>query len=563
MDYKQTIANSVSKILDGKIKASDVLAKIEIPKRDSLGDLSFPCFILAKALHQNPAQIAQNLVDKVDHTGFANVKAVGPYLNFFIDRKGYTADVLNHILSDGAHYGDNDDGQKKNVTIDMSSPNIAKPISMGHLRSTVIGNSIAEILKKNGYQPIKDNHLGDWGTQFGKLITAYLKWGNKADVEKDPINKLVEYYVYFHKVDKQHPELDDEARAWFKKLESGDQKALRLWTWFRKVSLASFGKTYKKLGVTFDTYHGESYYRNMLPGVVKDLKAKGLLHESRGAQIVDLHKYHLNPALILKSDGATLYITRDIACAIYRDRHYHPALNIYVTGGEQVYYFKQLKAVLTEMGVPSAKNLRHVPFGLIMENGKKLSTRSGRIILLDKVLDDAIDLAKKQIQEKNPDLPNPDQVAKEVGVGAIVFGDLKNNRMDNIDFNLKEQLQFEGETGPYVMYCRVRAESILRKAKQMDLKTVDKDLADANAWPVVRSLQKFPQIVREAAKEFEPSDVAKYALKLAKDFNQYYAHSRILKDDAHLGARLSLVKAVSIVLQESLRLLGVKAPSEM
>ncbi|QBP18694.1 arginine--tRNA ligase [Acetilactobacillus jinshanensis] len=561
MNYKQQIAKAVSNALNNKVSAKDILSKIEYPKTDKNGDLSFPCFVLAKVFHKNPKEIADNLVKKIDHTGFDKIEAVGPYLNFFFDRKQFSEDVLNNILKDGSHYGDNNIGKGRNVVIDMSSPNIAKPISMGHLRSTVIGNSIAQIMMKSGFKTIKDNHLGDWGTQFGKLITAYLKWGNKEAVEKDPINKLVKYYVHFHRVDKQHPELDDEARAWFKKLESGNKEAMDLWKWFRHVSLISFHKTYEKLGVKFDTHHGESFYRNMLPGVVKFLKQKGLLHKSQGAQVVDLSKYHLNPALILKSDGATLYITRDIACAIWRDRNYHPAMNIYVTGGEQIYYFKQLKAVLNEMGLP--KNVHHVPFGLITENGKKLSTRSGRIILLNKVLDDAVRLAKKQIQEKNPTLPNKDEVAREVGVGAIIFGDLKNNRMDSINFNLKQQLQFEGETGPYVMYCRVRAESILRKAGKIDLKNADKDVKDPEAWNIIKSLNAFPKIVREAGKEFEPSDVAKYALHLSKDFNQYYAHSRILKKDPQLGARLSLVKSVSIVLKESMRLLGVKAPNRM
>lgn len=282
----------------------------------------------------------------------------------------------------------------------MSSPNIAKPISMGHLRSTVIGNSVAEILRKNGYNPIKDNHLGDWGTQFGKLITAYLMWGNEEDVKKDPINNLVKYYVKFHKIDKEQPELDDVARDWFRKLENGDEQATKLWKWFREVSLEAFGEIYDKLGITFDTYNGEAFYNDKLQDVVDSLQEKGLLSKSQGATIVDLQKYDLNPALILKSDGASLYITRDIATAIYRDQTYHPAMNLYVVGSEQTYYFKQLKAVLMEMGVPSAKNLHHIPFGLITVNGKKLSTRSGRIILLDEVLNESIAIAKKQIAEK-------------------------------------------------------------------------------------------------------------------------------------------------------------------
>ncbi|EHO45868.1 arginine--tRNA ligase [Lentilactobacillus kisonensis F0435] len=308
--------------------------------------------------------------------------------------------ILTDIIEQGAAYGQNDNGKGGNVPIDMSSPNIAKPISMGHLRSTVIGNSIAKILVKNGYHPIKDNHLGDWGTQFGKLIVAYKKWGNEDDVRKDPINNLVKYYVKFHQEDKEHPELDDEARETFKKLEDGNEEEVYLWKWFRKVSLESFNKIYDKLGVTFDTYNGEAFYNDKMDEGIQILKDKGLLVESQGAQVVKLDKYNLNPALILKSDGATLYITRDIATAIYRDRTYKPAMNLYVVGSEQTYYFQQLKAVLLEMGLPSAENLHHIPFGLITVNGKKLSTRSGRIILLDQVLDDAIELAKKQIEAR-------------------------------------------------------------------------------------------------------------------------------------------------------------------
>ncbi|UQS86726.1 arginine--tRNA ligase [Nicoliella spurrieriana] len=563
--YKQQVASLISSALDADagLDHSAVLAKIERPKDAKMGDLAFPTFTLAKALHKAPQMIAQDLVANIDASGFEKVVAMGPYVNFFLSKPGFSRDVLTTVLSEKADYGQNQDGKNGNVPIDMSSPNIAKPISMGHLRSTVIGNAVANILAKNGYHPIKDNHLGDWGTQFGKLITAYLKWGNEADVKKDPINNLVKYYVKFHKEDVNHPELDDEAREWFSKLEHGDAEATKLWKWFRSVSLEAFNQIYDKLGVQFDTYNGEAFYNDKMPEVIQMLKDKHLLKESEGAQIVDLSKYDLNPALILKSDGASLYITRDITTAIYRDREYHPAMNLYVVGSEQTYYFKQLKAVLEEMGVPSAKDLHHIPFGLITVNGKKLSTRSGRIILLDEVLNDSIALAKKQIEEKNPDLPNKDQVAQEVGVGAIIFGDLKNDKMDSIDFVLEEQLRFEGETGPYVQYSRVRAESILRRVPDFDADTSSRDLDDPQAWEIIKLLNDFPAIVKDACAEFEPSVIAKYALRLAKAFNKYYAHTRILDDQNHLAARLSLVKSVSIVLKESLRLLGVKSPDEM
>jgi len=563
MDYKQQVAAALSDAVDGALSTEDIYNKIERPKDSKMGDYAFPAFVLAKVLKKAPQQIATDLIEKIDQSKFEKIQAVGPYVNFFLDKAIFSSDVLSQVIKAGASYGDNDSGEGGNVPIDLSSPNIAKPISMGHLRSTVIGNSISEILKKNGYNPIKDNHLGDWGTQFGKLIVAYKKWGVEEDVKKDPITNLVKYYVRFHKEDVDQPELDDEAREWFKKLEDGDKEATRLWTWFREESLKSFNAIYEKLGVEFDTFNGEAFYNDKMQEGIDWLKKMGLLKESQGAQVVDLEKYNLNPALILKSDGASLYITRDIATAIYRDKTYKPAMNLYVVGSEQTYYFQQLKAVLLEMGLPSAKELHHIPFGLITVNGKKLSTRSGRIILLDEVLDDSINMAKKQISEKNPDLPNKDEVAKQVGVGAIIFGDLKNERTNSIDFNLEDQLRFEGETGPYVQYSHARAESILRKAGDTEINADNTIMTDPEAWDTIKTLADFPATVIEAKEEFEPSDIAKYAMRLAKTFNKYYAHSKILEEDDEKSARLALVKSVSVVLKESLRLLGVQAPDQM
>ncbi|EKK20657.1 Arginyl-tRNA synthetase [Fructilactobacillus florum 8D] len=563
MDYKQLVATAVADATDGQVTASDIYEKIEVPKTSQNGDLAFPTFILAKQLHAAPQQIAKKLVEKIDTTNFSKVVVVGPYLNFFLDQQQVAQQVLGEVLVEKNHYGDNEDGHDQTVTIDMSSPNIAKPMSMGHLRSTVIGNSIAKLLSKNGYRPIKDNHLGDWGTQFGKLITAYLKWGNEDDVKRDPIHYLVQYYIRFHHEDEQDPTLDEEAREWFKKLEDGDPEAVQLWKWFREVSLQAFNQTYQKLGVSFDTYNGESFYNDALQGVVDTLRKDGLLEKSQGASVVDLSSDNLNPALILKSDGASLYITRDIATAIYRDQTYHPVMNLYVVGSEQTYYFKQLKAVLKKMGLKSAAGLHHIPFGLITVNGKKLSTRHGNIVLLNEVLAESIKLAQAQIAAKNPDLKNKEQVAEEVGVGAVIFGDLKNERIDPIDFNLQEQLKFEGETGPYVQYAHARAESVLKKAHQpLPTKITQLTMTD-DAWTIIKMLQNFPATVRRANREFEPSMIAKYALRLAKAFNKYYAHTKILTDDDQLNDRLALVQAVSLVLKEALRLLGVQAPDEM
>lgn len=467
---------------------------------------------------------------------------------------------MKKVLADQDKYGDQDTNQG-NVPIDMSSPNIAKPMSMGHLRSTVIGNSIAKILQKIGFTPIKINYLGDYGTQFGKLITAYKLWGNEEAVKKDPITNLFHYYVKFHEEAEKDPKLEDEGRAWFKKLEEGDAEAVELWQWFREVSLQEFNRIYKELGVTFDSYNGEAFFNDKMQPVVDELRAKNLLHESRGAQVVDLDDDE-NPALILKSDGTSLYITRDLAAALYRKKEYAFAMSLYVAGNEQSGHFKQLKQVLGKMGYDWQKDIHHIPFGLITQNGKKLSTRKGNVVFLDNVLKDAVKLALEQIEAKNPNLANKEQVAHQVGVGAVIFHDLKNERLDNFDFNLNEVVRFEGDTGPYVQYTNARAQSILRKAN-VAIDDTKLALSDDWAFAVAKDIADFPAIIQKAFEKFEPSVIAKYSLNLSKKFNKYYANVRILNQDDELNARLALVQATSIVLTESLRLLGVDAPKEM
>lgn len=565
VDYKQQIAARISAALGAEAPAeAEIMDKIEVPKEIARGDYAFPAFILAKTLHKAPQQIAADLVAKLDQTGFEKIEAAGPYVNFFLDKVAYSREILATILKEQDHYGDQDLGHGGNVTVDMSSPNIAKPFSMGHLRSTVIGNAIALLLAKTNYNPIKINHLGDWGTQFGKLMAAYTLWGSEEEVKQDPINTLLRYYVKFHEEAEKDPALDDLGRNWFKRLEDGDEEATRLWKWFRSESLKSFMRIYKKLGIDFDSYNGEAFYNDKMDEVVDLLKQKGLLHESQGAQIVDLEKYNLNPALIMRSDGATLYITRDLAAALYRKRTYNFVQSLYVAGNEQTNHFDQLKAVLTEMGYDWADEIHHIGFGLITKDGKKMSTRKGHVVLLDQVLNDAIGLAKEQIAAKNPTLANKDAVANAVGIGAVVFHDLKNERLNNFDFNLDEVVRFEGETGPYVQYSHARAMSILRKAGNPEL-SADQALAvdDPQAWETLRLLGDFPTVIARAMEEYEPSVVAKYALHLAKAFNKYYAHSRILTEDAGRDARLALVKCVALVLKEALRLLGVQAPDEM
>lgn len=558
MDFKQKVVELISSQVE--LPKEKINSLIERPKNPEMGDYAFPAFILAKTLHKNPAEIAKDIVANLADDNFEKIQAVGPYVNFSIKKSALISQTLEEVLVKKNNYGNQNLGSG-NVAIDMSSPNIAKPMSMGHLRSTVIGNSIAKILTKVGYTPIKINHLGDYGTQFGKLITAYKLWGNEEDVKKDPINSLFHYYVKFHEVAEEKPELEDEGRAWFKKLEGGDPEAVKLWNWFRKVSLQEFNRIYKKLNVEFDSYHGEAFYNDKMDVIVDELRQKDLLVESRGAQVVDLGP-DKNPAMILKSDGTSIYTTRDLTAAEYRKKHYDFVQALYVVGNEQSAYFEQLKEVLKKMGHNWADDIHHIPFGLITQGGKKLSTRKGNVVFLDKVLEDAVELAMKQIETKNPGLPNKEQVANEVGIGAVVFHDLKNDRLDAFDFNLEEVVRFEGETGPYVQYTNDRAQSILRKANQ--IVTIDElDLSDEWAFAVAKDLADFPAVLAKASEKYEPSIIAKFALKLAKHFNKYYANVRILDEDDQLAARLALVKATSIVLTESLHLLGVAAPKEM
>ncbi|WPQ68670.1 arginine--tRNA ligase [Weissella paramesenteroides] len=561
MDYKNQIAETIAAVVP-ELDNATILSKIEVPKDASMGDYAFPTFLLAKARRMAPQQIATNIVSEIATDGFKEVKAVGPYVNFFLDQAQFGADTLAEVLRQ-TDYGHNTDGEAGHITIDMSSPNIAKPMSMGHLRSTVIGNSLAEIAKANGYQPIKINHLGDWGTQFGKLMSAYKRWGSEEEVKADPINTLVKYYVRFHKEAETQPELNDEGRAWFKKLEDGDEEAHELWSWFREESLKEFMELYNDLDIDFDSFNGEAFYNDKMDAVIDTLKEKHLLVESQGAQVVDLEDEGLNVAMIQRTDGATLYMTRDLAAAIFRKNNYNFVKSLYVVGGEQREHFMQMKAVLKKMGYEWSDDIEHIPFGMITVDGKKLSTRSGRIILLKDVLADSVKLATAQIVEKNPNLANKEVVAHEVGTGAVVFHDLMNERLGNFDFKLEEVVRFEGDTGPYVQYTNARAQSILRKAGKPELDLNNLSIDDEQVWETEKLVASFNDIVRRAWRDREPSVIAKYSLNLARAFNKYYANSKILVEDDQLNARLALVTAVSYVLTESLRLLGVKAPKEM
>ena len=562
MNHKELIASELAKVIEG-LDQETILNLLEQPKSSDLGDIAFPAFSLAKIERKAPQAIAADIAEKIDASHFEKVVATGPYVNFFLDKSQISDQVIKAVIQAGAAYGQQEEGQGANVTIDLSSPNIAKPFSVGHLRSTVIGDAISNIYKKMGYNTIKINHLGDWGKQFGLLMVAYKKWGSKEAVEANPIDELLKLYVRINAEIENDPALDEEGRLWFKKLEDGDPEATELWQWFRDESLVEFNRIYKLLGVEFDSLNGEAFYNDKMDEGVQILEDKGLLKESKGASIVELDDVNLPPAMIKKSDGATLYITRDIATAIYRARTYNFVKNIYAVGQEQSNHFRQLKAVLKKMGFDWSDDMVHVDFGLVTKNRQKLSTRKGNIILLEPTLQEAISRAKAQIEEKNPELENKEEVAHAVGVGAVKFYDLKTDRRNGYDFDLEAMVSFEGETGPYVQYAYARIQSILRKANFTPSTDATYSLSDPESWEIIKLLQDFSRVVKRAAENYDPSLIAKYAINLAQAFNKYYAHTRILDESPERESRLALSYSTAVVLKEALRLLGVDAPEKM
>ncbi|MBS6988507.1 MULTISPECIES: arginine--tRNA ligase [Streptococcus] len=562
MNNKELIASELAKVIDS-LDQDAILNLLEQPKSSDLGDIAFPAFSLAKVERKAPQAIAADIAEKIDQSAFEKVVATGPYVNFFLDKSKISDQVIKSVIEAGADYGQQDEGKGQNITIDLSSPNIAKPFSVGHLRSTVIGDALSNIFRKMGYNTIKINHLGDWGKQFGLLMVAYKKWGSKEAVEANPIDELLKLYVRINAEIENDPELDEEGRKWFKKLEDGDPEATELWQWFRDESLVEFNRIYKLLGVEFDSLNGEAFYNDKMDEGVQILEDKGLLKESKGASIVELDDVNLPPAMIKKSDGATLYITRDIATAIYRARTYNFVKNIYAVGQEQSNHFRQLKAVLKKMGFDWSDDMVHVDFGLVTKNRQKLSTRKGNIILLEPTLQEAISRAKAQIEEKNPELENKEEVAHAVGVGAVKFYDLKTDRRNGYDFDLEAMVSFEGETGPYVQYAYARIQSILRKANFTPSTDATYSLSDPESWEIIKLLQDFARVVKRAAENYDPSLIAKYAINLAQAFNKYYAHTRILDESPERESRLALSYSTAVVLKEALRLLGVDAPEKM
>lgn len=539
---------------------------IEVPPSVELGDYAFPCFPLAKTLRKAPQAIATELATAFQSTALIKeARAAGPYVNFFVDRVAYTRAGLGAILEQGSGYGKSTEGVGKTVVIDYSAPNIAKPFGVGHLRSTVIGNALYRIHDHLGYRVMRINHLGDWGTQFGKLIVAFKRWGNETDLTTHAIQTLYDLYVRFHSEVETQPELEDEARGWFKRLEDGDPEARAIWQRFRDLSLQEFARIYERLGITFDSQAGESFYEPYLDQTIERIRQAGLVSVSDQALIVDLRPYNMPPCLLRKKDEATLYATRDLAAAMYRHETYGFWKMLYVVGADQRLHFQQVFKVLELMGFPWAQDCVHVDFGLIRFHDEKMGTRRGNIIFLEDVLDRAVELAEQIVHEKNPELPNKRQVAEAVGIGAVVFTDLSTRRVKDVNFEWEKVLTFEGETGPYVQYTHARACSVLRKADQPLRPDVDySPLTQDEAFDLVRLLTDYPAVLRRAAENSEPFFVTDYLLTLSERFNKYYHNYRILTDDTAVReARLWLVKSVQTVIESGLTMLGIKAPEEM
>lgn len=565
IDFKKEVAKLIS-VLDENLDEKEIISLIEVPPSYEMGDYAFPCFRLARLFKKAPNLIAEDLAKKLEKNSyFKKVENKGPYVNFFVNRTVLTENVLEEIKDKKEKYGSSYMGEGKTVIVEYSSPNIAKPFHIGHIRTTIIGNALHRIYDFLGYDTVSINHLGDYGTQFGKLIVAYKKWGDRLTIEKDPINELLKIYVKFHEEMENDSSIEDEAREWFKKLEDGDDEALELWKWMRDISLKEFNRVYDMLGIKFDSFTGESFYSDKMPKVVEELQNKKILVKSQGADIVDLEPYKMPPALIRKRDGSTLYITRDIAAAIYRKEHYDFYKNIYVVGSEQKLHFDQWRKIIELMGYEWAEDCIHVTFGMVsLENGT-MSTREGRVVFLEEVLKKAVEKTSEIIEERNPDLENKEEVAKQVGIGAIVFQELFNSRIKDYTFSWDETLSFEGETGPYVQYAHARANSVLKKGDFSIEDDIDYSLLNKEEeTDIIRLLYKFPEIIINSAEKNEPSFITRHITEIAKVFNRFYHNCPILNEEESLRkARLHLVYGTKSVLSIGLSLLGIEALEKM
>ncbi len=573
LNFKEEIAKLIAQQVEG-LELAEIQDMIEIPQDHKMGDYAFPCFKLAKTLRKAPPLIAKGIAEAIAEAElFEKVEQVNAYVNMFISKEAFVKVTMEEVMAKGDDFGKSNIGENKPVIVEYSSPNIAKPFHIGHIRSTVIGNSLYKIYDAMGYDVIRINHLGDYGTQFGKMICAYRHWGNKEDVINEPIKTLLEYYTKFHIEVEEHPELDDEAREIFAKLEKGEPEEVELSQWFRDESLKEFSRVYDMLGISFDSYAGESFYSDKMPRFVNELKEKGLLEESRGAQIVDLEPYGLGAALITKSDGSTLYITRDIAAAVYRKETYNFEKNIYVVASQQNLHFQQWFKILELMGYEWSKDCVHIPFGLVSLAEGTMSTRHGRVVFLEDVLNKAVEKTKEIIREKNPDATESyvDEVAKTVGIGAVIFQELSNNRIKDYVFNWDKVLNFDGETGPYVQYTHARCASVLRRAgdevvaKAKALENIDyKYLTSESAYDLAKMLYAFPAVVLDAGEKYEPSIVTRHIVDMAQGFNRFYHDEHILTDNEdEKVAKVALVLAAKEAIKNGLALLGMGAPERM
>ncbi|MEA1974887.1 MAG: arginine--tRNA ligase [Bacillota bacterium] len=564
IDFK----SSVGELLANAIKELDfdeIVKNVEVPKNTEMGDFAFPCFKLASIYKKSPNMIAKEIVEKIEgNENFEEIIVAGPYINFKINKNILSKMIIEEVLDKKERFGSSKTGEGKNVIVEYSSVNIAKPFHMGHIRSTMIGYSLYKIYKFIGYNTTGINHLGDYGTQFGKLIVAYKLWGNEKAIELNPIPELLKIYVKFHEEAEKDPELDNQARVWFTKLEGKDEEATKLWTWFKKVSLKEFERVYEMLGVHFDSFAGESFYSDMMPDLLNEMREKNIMSDDDGAEIVKLEEYDMPNALITKSDGSSLYITRDLTAAKYRKNEYDFYKNIYVVGSQQNLHFKQWIKIIDLMGYDWAYDCVHVGFGMVALEEGSLSTRSGRVIFLEDVLNKAVEKTKDIINEKNPDLENKDEIARQVGVGSVVFQELSNNRIKDYTFSWEETLSFEGETGPYVQYSHARACSVLRNAN-VKLENIDYSLLnDKYSFDLIREISKFNGVIEKAAIKYEPSLVTRYITHLAQLFNRFYHENPILVGDMELRkSRVALVNAFKHVVKNGLSLIALEAPEKM
>lgn len=566
--YRTEIGRALAPLV--MLEEQRVVELLEEPPDPGWGDLAFPCFTLAAQQKQPPAVIAAALERALAGSrgrGWERASARGPYLNFYLDYPVFSRDILEEITSRGPEYGRSDRGRGEVILVDYSSPNICKPFGIGHIRSTVIGHALTLILQAQGYRCVGINHLGDWGTQFGKMIVAYSLWGDDRELQGDPVNYLYYLYVRFHREARDDASLEEQARLWFKRLEDGEREAVGFWELFRRLSLDNYGRIYDLLGIGFDHYHGESHYNDLLEGMIRLVRDKGIATESEGALIVDLDRYGLPPAMLRKKDGATLYLTRDLAAALYRKRTFDFSRALYVVGAEQKLHFQQMVGILELLGFPWARDCVHVPFGLIRFKDGRMSTREGKMILLEEVLQRSISLAREIIEEKNPGLADKEEAARVVGLGAVRFGDLSNDRIKDIEFDWEKVLDFSGETAAYIQYAHARICSIMRRAGIADPAWWDQaadHLAGEQERTLIRTLASFPAKIEASAGSYRPSILARHLIDVARDFNRFYHECPVLVEDRDLRrARLLLIAAARRVLKNGLGCLGIESPEEM